>query len=407
MVKIFVGNLAPVTTADEVRALFSQYGKVRECDVLKNFGFVHMSDKAEADEAIRNLGNYELNGQPMNVELSRGKPRPSTKLHVGNIACTNQELRAKFEEYGTVLECDIVKNYAFVHMERYEDAMEAINRLDNTAFKGKLMSVKLSTSRLRSEPGMGDKLGCYRCGQKGHWSKECPLDRNGYHGEGSEPGADGYGAARFGERGQSGGYHPGYSADMDYAPVHDYSRGSAHGADAWYGRDAGYKSAMRYPEHPGYGASAGAEHGTARMYGSEAGYGAVPAYPARRPAGEESEPYGVVDFYKKYRANYGTGYFEGRAAVPYAAPSPAPTGVMRDHVAPANPDPYERPQAQSAPAPIPTYYTRDRSPIRRVPAEAEGYAFERSHISPAHNLSRNSGFEHPRDSDNERARYTY
>lgn len=140
MVKIFIGNLSPDTTSDELRSLFSQYGKIAECTIVKNFGFVHMDDKAEAEEAIRNLHQYELNGQPMNVELSRGKSRGSTKLHVGNIACTNQELRAKFEEYGAVMECDIVKNYAFVHMERMEDAMEAISHLDNTAFKGELLS---------------------------------------------------------------------------------------------------------------------------------------------------------------------------------------------------------------------------------------------------------------------------
>ncbi|XP_035375945.1 splicing factor 1 isoform X5 [Electrophorus electricus] len=138
MVKIFVGNLSPNTTTEELRSLFSQYGKISECDIVKNFGFVHMDDKAEAEEAIRNLHHYMLNGLAMNVEMSRGKPKASTKLHVGNISssCTNQELRAKFEEYGPVVECDIVKDYAFVHMERVEDAMEAISGLDNTAFQG-------------------------------------------------------------------------------------------------------------------------------------------------------------------------------------------------------------------------------------------------------------------------------
>ncbi|XP_064181863.1 RNA-binding protein 4.1-like isoform X2 [Anguilla rostrata] len=138
MVKIFIGNLSQDTTAEELRSLFSQYGKISECDIVKNFGFVHMDDKAEAEEAIRNLHHYELNGLAMNVELSRSKSKASTKLHVGNISssCTNQELRAKFEEYGPVVECDIVKDYAFVHMERVEDAMEAISGLDNTAFQG-------------------------------------------------------------------------------------------------------------------------------------------------------------------------------------------------------------------------------------------------------------------------------
>lgn len=153
MVKIFVGNLSPNTTADDVRSLFSQYGKICECVIVKNFGFVHMDDKAEADEAIRNLHHYVLNGLAMNVELSKGKHKTSTKLHVGNISsnCTNQELRAKFEEYGPVVECDIVKEYAFVHMERVEDAMEAISGLDNTGFQGERMNCKPVFDQCRSQ----------------------------------------------------------------------------------------------------------------------------------------------------------------------------------------------------------------------------------------------------------------
>ncbi|XP_035289968.1 RNA-binding protein 4.1-like isoform X3 [Anguilla anguilla] len=152
MVKIFVGNLSEDTTAEQLRALFSQYGTISECDVLKKYGFVHMDDKAEADEAIRRLHHHQLNGQTINVEMSRGKTKNSTKLHVGNISnsCTNQELRAKFEEYGPVVECDIVKDYAFVHMERVEDAMEAINGLDNTAFQGVRAVTHLRQTRVRS-----------------------------------------------------------------------------------------------------------------------------------------------------------------------------------------------------------------------------------------------------------------
>ncbi|XP_048472919.1 RNA-binding protein 4B-like isoform X7 [Rhincodon typus] len=137
MVKIFVGNLPRPTTADEIRALFEKYGSVSECDLIKNYGFVHMKDREAAKEAIENLHHYKLHGVSINVEASKSVSKSSTKLHVGNVAagCTSQELQAKFEEYGTVLECDIVKDYAFVHMERSEDAMEAIRGLDGTEFK--------------------------------------------------------------------------------------------------------------------------------------------------------------------------------------------------------------------------------------------------------------------------------
>ncbi|XP_068524584.1 uncharacterized protein [Anas acuta] len=138
MVKLFIGNLPREATEQEIRSLFEQYGKVLECDIIKNYGFVHIEDRTAAEDAIRNLHHHKLHGVCINVEASKNKSKASTKLHVGNIspACTNLELRAKFEEYGPVIECDIVKDYAFVHMERAEDAVEAIRGLDNTEFQG-------------------------------------------------------------------------------------------------------------------------------------------------------------------------------------------------------------------------------------------------------------------------------
>ncbi|XP_053305383.1 RNA-binding protein 4B-like isoform X2 [Spea bombifrons] len=137
MVKLFVGNLPPEATQAELKALFEQFGRVTECDIIKNYGFVHMEDKKSADDAVLNLNHYKLHDVAINVENSRGRPKASTKLHVSNLGgnCTSEELRAKFEAFGSVLECDIVKDYAFVHMERADEALEAIRNLDNTEFK--------------------------------------------------------------------------------------------------------------------------------------------------------------------------------------------------------------------------------------------------------------------------------
>lgn len=141
MVKIFIGNLASSATAEELRELFEKYGKVSECDIVKNYGFVHMNNMSEAEQAIQHLNQHQLHGWSMNVEMSKGRPKSTTKLHVSNLGegVTGDVLRVKFEEFGPVVECDIVKDYAFVHMERMEDAMEAIDKMDNTAFKGELL----------------------------------------------------------------------------------------------------------------------------------------------------------------------------------------------------------------------------------------------------------------------------
>lgn len=272
------------------------------------------------------------------------------------------------------------------------------------------MSVKLSTSRLRTAPGMGERTGCYRCGQEGHWSKECPLDQNGNHRNGSEPNSGGYGVPRFGGRGRSRGYR-GFGGDPDfggsYGPVHGFPRGSG------YGRGAGYESAMSYGVPPSY--SAAADHSVARMYGSEAAYGsssslygAVPAHPGRRSSYEDADPYGVVDFYEKYRAHpYGGSYFEERRSVPLPTLSPPSSAIMRERLPPSSLDPYERRPLPPPPAQISSYYARDRSPIRRIPAEADGYAFERSRLSPVPSRPRSSAYDLPRDPYAERAHYAY
>ncbi|XP_069821344.1 RNA-binding protein 4B-like isoform X2 [Dendropsophus ebraccatus] len=148
MVKLFIGNIPSETTPGELKALFEQYGKVTECDIITNYGFVHMEDKKAADEAVENLNQYKLHNVCINVEHSRGKPKASTKLHVSSISpdCTSEELREQFEQYGTVLECDIVKDFAFVHMEKAEEALEAIRNLNNYEFKGKIFLASVAVS---------------------------------------------------------------------------------------------------------------------------------------------------------------------------------------------------------------------------------------------------------------------
>lgn len=147
MVKIFIGNLPQQAEADELKSLFSQYGTVTECAIIKNFAFVHMDDRKSATKAIRNLHLYKLHGTPINVEASRGKNQGPVKLHVANVEKgTDEELRALFEDYGTVAECAIIKNFAFVHMNNSDEAMDAIKGLDNTEFQG----IKLSSNCLLS-----------------------------------------------------------------------------------------------------------------------------------------------------------------------------------------------------------------------------------------------------------------
>ncbi|KAM9335825.1 splicing factor 1 isoform 6-T6 [Symphorus nematophorus] len=372
MVKIFIGNLACNATPEELRELFEKYGKVSECDIVKNYGFVHMNNMAEAEEAIKNLHQHQLHGWRMNVEMSKGRPKSTTKLHVSNLGegVTSDVLRAKFEDFGPVVECDIVKDYAFVHMERMEDAMEAIDKLDNTAFKGKLMSVQLSTSRLRTAPGMGDHTGCYVCGKHGHWSKDCPVSRNGSHGDGAR-GRSGRGPPRG---------PPGYGRGS-------YGMASPPGADY-----------MLPPPPPrrlsGYSSELGDRY-TSRAAGS---------YADRSSAYDRDRLYSSIDYYERYRARpYGLSYFEERRMSYVPPPPPPPSSLSKLS---SSIDPYDRrpPPPPSSAAAAAAYYARDRSPIRRVPVSSTSYTYERTRLSPV-SASRSS-YAVPRPKDHYAPRYT-
>ncbi|CAH8828859.1 unnamed protein product [Trichobilharzia szidati] len=87
MVKIFVGNLNPESKASDLRKKFEAFGKVTECDVVNNFGFVHMEKESEAEAAIAGLQNAFLDGVKINVERSHGKrgggPGPARRRNDG------------------------------------------------------------------------------------------------------------------------------------------------------------------------------------------------------------------------------------------------------------------------------------------------------------------------------------
>ncbi|XP_063002082.1 protein ZNRD2 isoform X2 [Elgaria multicarinata webbii] len=113
-VKVFVGNVPEETSQVELRDLFeaaAEPGEVLKVALMKQFAFVHMRDDAAADRAIGKLNGHLLHGHRVVVEHSRPRPTHTVKVFVGNVsaACTSGELRVLFQEFGPVVECDIVK----------------------------------------------------------------------------------------------------------------------------------------------------------------------------------------------------------------------------------------------------------------------------------------------------------
>ncbi|XP_077521887.1 uncharacterized protein LOC144132989 isoform X1 [Amblyomma americanum] len=71
--KLFVGHLPDGLRTEELQELFAKYGTVTECDVINKYGFVHMATEEQAEEALKNLNNYNFMGSTLSVERSTSK----------------------------------------------------------------------------------------------------------------------------------------------------------------------------------------------------------------------------------------------------------------------------------------------------------------------------------------------
>ncbi len=71
--KLYVGNLSYSTNSGQLEELFSSHGEVKQVNIIegKGFGFVEMSNPAEAEKAKEALDGYELDGRTLKVDEAR------------------------------------------------------------------------------------------------------------------------------------------------------------------------------------------------------------------------------------------------------------------------------------------------------------------------------------------------
>ena len=82
---IFVAKLSHETTGDDLKEAFKKFGEVTSTKVIidyqtgrsKGYGFVEMPNEEEANEAINQLNDTELNGNIIVVKKSEPKNKNS------------------------------------------------------------------------------------------------------------------------------------------------------------------------------------------------------------------------------------------------------------------------------------------------------------------------------------------
>lgn len=76
---MYVSNLSFHTTEEDIRKLFAEYGDVSSVKLItdrdtgrsRGFAFVEMGSNNEANEAMKNLNNKEIEGRAMSVSVAR------------------------------------------------------------------------------------------------------------------------------------------------------------------------------------------------------------------------------------------------------------------------------------------------------------------------------------------------
>lgn len=79
--RLFVGNLSPVATSDELQELFSGAGEVKSCRVIidresgrsKGFAFIEMGSQEIANTAKEKFNGQDLHGRA--IKVSDAKPK--------------------------------------------------------------------------------------------------------------------------------------------------------------------------------------------------------------------------------------------------------------------------------------------------------------------------------------------
>ena len=89
--KVYVGNLPFSVDQKELSNLFSSYGEISEATVIsdkfsgrsKGFGFVTFAKKEDADKAIAEMNEKDIQGRPLKVSEAKpmdpDRPRPPRK----------------------------------------------------------------------------------------------------------------------------------------------------------------------------------------------------------------------------------------------------------------------------------------------------------------------------------------
>lgn len=109
------------------------------------------------------------------------------RLHVADLDsnATKRDLEKVFGKFGPLKEIWMARSvpcFAFVVYRYREDAEEAQRKVDSSEISGRRVRVTVARPRTkgRGRRGFDPNMRCYQCGERGHFSRDCPDSKYGY-----------------------------------------------------------------------------------------------------------------------------------------------------------------------------------------------------------------------------------
>jgi RNA recognition motif-containing protein len=106
--KIYVGNLPFSVTLDRLKELFSPYGQIEDAIVMANkftgrsrgFGFVTFAEDGDAEKAIAEMNNKNIEGRELKVNEARPleeRPKEEPKIEEKAVEEPKEEIAENLE----------------------------------------------------------------------------------------------------------------------------------------------------------------------------------------------------------------------------------------------------------------------------------------------------------------------